>query len=121
MTITELASSLGTTVRALRYYEEAGLLTPQRTSGNARVYGLGLQSRARVIVELRSADVPVEDIRLLLEKDAHPLSADVVRLLQARLIEIDRQAANIRAILKSAIANENTGPPLTRPLRHSWA
>jgi hypothetical protein len=37
----ELASLLGTTVKALRVYEKAGLLTPERRDGGWRVYDRG--------------------------------------------------------------------------------
>lgn len=37
--IGEVARRTGATVRALRYYEEQGLLQPGRTSGGQRLYG----------------------------------------------------------------------------------
>ncbi|MCD0442373.1 MerR family transcriptional regulator [Glycomyces sp. A-F 0318] len=38
MRIGELAAATGATVRALRYYEEQGLLRPERTASGQRVY-----------------------------------------------------------------------------------
>ncbi|MEU6250886.1 MerR family transcriptional regulator [Glycomyces sp. NPDC047010] len=38
MRIGELAETTGATARALRYYEEQGLLHPERTSSGQRVY-----------------------------------------------------------------------------------
>lgn len=38
MRIGDLATQSGVSVRALRYYEEQGLLTPQRTSSGQRLY-----------------------------------------------------------------------------------
>lgn len=38
MRIGELAEATGATVRAIRYYEEQGLLRPERTAGGRRVY-----------------------------------------------------------------------------------
>ncbi|MBX2802513.1 MAG: MerR family DNA-binding transcriptional regulator [Myxococcales bacterium] len=48
--IGELASSLDTTTRAIRFYESKGLLSPKRV-GNTRVYGR--RERARLVLILR--------------------------------------------------------------------
>lgn len=48
--ITDLAHELGVTPRALRFYEDKGLLTPQRVGGT-RVYLP--RDRARIIIILR--------------------------------------------------------------------
>jgi len=50
MLIGELASSTGTSARALRYYEANGLLRAQRSSGGYRVYD---ESERRVVQEIR--------------------------------------------------------------------
>ncbi len=49
-TVTELASELGMTARAIRFYEDKGLITPQR-AGTTRVYSV--RDRARMILILR--------------------------------------------------------------------
>ena len=49
-TVTELASELGMTARAIRFYEDKGLITPQR-AGTTRVYSA--RDRARMILILR--------------------------------------------------------------------
>ena len=49
-TITELASELGVTPRAIRFYESKGLLAPQRAGSN-RVYTY--RERARLLIILR--------------------------------------------------------------------
>ncbi len=63
LTITELAASLNTTVRALRYYEELAVLQPDRTRGNARCYGPETRARAGVIVALRGLGVPLKTVQ----------------------------------------------------------
>lgn len=63
---TILARTLGITPRALRYYEEAGLLTPSRITSGSRYYDREDVARALVIVRLRELDLPVGDIRDLL-------------------------------------------------------
>lgn len=49
-TVTELAHELGMTPRAVRFYEDKGLITPQR-AGTTRVYSA--RDRARMILILR--------------------------------------------------------------------
>ena len=49
-TVTELASELGISARALRFYEDKGLIAPQR-AGTTRVYSA--RDRARMILILR--------------------------------------------------------------------
>lgn len=49
-TVTELAAELGMTARAIRFYEDKGLITPQR-AGTTRVYSS--RDRARMILILR--------------------------------------------------------------------
>jgi DNA-binding transcriptional MerR regulator len=49
-TVTELAKELGMSPRALRFYEDKGLITPQR-AGTTRVYSA--RDRARMILILR--------------------------------------------------------------------
>ena len=46
-TVTELAKELGMTARAIRFYEDKGLITPQR-AGTTRVYSV--RDRARMIL-----------------------------------------------------------------------
>ncbi|HET6309303.1 MAG TPA: MerR family DNA-binding transcriptional regulator [Rhodopila sp.] len=46
-TVTELAKDLGMTARAIRFYEDKGLITPQR-AGTTRVYSA--RDRARMIL-----------------------------------------------------------------------
>ena len=61
-TITQLCREFSTTPRALRYYEEQGLLSPSR-DGQARIYSY--RDRARLILILRgkSVDLALAEIR----------------------------------------------------------
>ncbi|GIE88571.1 MerR family transcriptional regulator [Actinoplanes regularis] len=64
MRIGDAAAATGTTPRALRFYEENGLLPPpRRTSAGQRVYGPRELSRVRVIRELLGRGLTIADIR----------------------------------------------------------
>lgn len=63
MRIGDAAAAAGTTPRALRFYEQRGLLpTPERTAAGQRQYGAGEVNRVRVIRELLALGLTVEDL-----------------------------------------------------------
>lgn len=65
--IGELAELSGASVRSLRFYEEAGLLKPERDPANGyRRYSEADVDRLQEILLLRRLDVPVRDIAPLL-------------------------------------------------------
>lgn len=66
MLIGELARLTGTTTRALRFYEEQGLLTPERTNTGYRTYGPESPRRVRNIRDLLASGFTVEDVRSFL-------------------------------------------------------
>ncbi len=64
MRIGDAAAAAGTTPRALRFYEERGLLPPpRRTATGQREYGPDEVARIRVIRELLALGLTVEDLR----------------------------------------------------------
>ena len=61
MRIGELAQQAGTTTKAVRFYESTGLLpAPPRTSNGYRDYTTADMERLRLLVGLRSLDLPLE-------------------------------------------------------------
>jgi DNA-binding transcriptional MerR regulator len=48
--ISELADQLGISPRTIRFYEEKGMISPRRTSGNQRIYSARDRSRLRMIL-----------------------------------------------------------------------
>jgi DNA-binding transcriptional MerR regulator len=70
--VSQLAAQLGVTARAIRFYEDKNLITPQR-AGTTRVYGL--RDRARLILILRGKRLgfSLREIKELLDLyDADP-------------------------------------------------
>jgi len=49
-TISQLARELNISTRSIRYYEEKGLISPQRTRGNQRVYNRRDRARLKLIL-----------------------------------------------------------------------
>ena len=62
--IGELAHQLGTTTRTIRYYEECGLISPQRTDGNQRRYTRKERGRLKLILRAKGS-FSLEEIREL--------------------------------------------------------
>ena len=93
-TISVAAELAGLTVRALRLYEEHGLLQPTRTTGGTRRYSQDDLRRLRRIAELVAEGVNLTGIGkiLELEQDTHELRTDntALRVDNARL-QADRE------------------------------
>ncbi|MFC3577820.1 MerR family transcriptional regulator [Streptomyces yaanensis] len=66
MRIGELAEKAGVSTRALRYYEEQGLLCPQRTASGQRVYPEAAVDRVGLIQQLYTAGLGSRLIATLL-------------------------------------------------------
>ncbi len=66
MRIGEVARRSGVSVRALRYYEEQGLLTPGRSPGGQREYPEDAVDRVRFFQQLYAAGLPSRRIAELL-------------------------------------------------------
>ncbi|MFF0344740.1 MerR family transcriptional regulator [Kribbella sp. NPDC004875] len=62
MRIGELARRAGVSTRALRYYEEQGLLTSDRTLSGQRIYPETAVERVRLIQQLFTAGLPSKTI-----------------------------------------------------------
>ena len=70
MRIGELADSLGTTTKTLRFYERIGLLRPARRSASGyRLFDQAATDRARLVIGLRRLDFSIDEVRGLLRTE----------------------------------------------------
>jgi len=68
MHIKELAQRLQITPRAIRFYEEKGLIAPEKTEGSGyRRFSEADVWRLQTVITLREVGMPIEDIRQLLQ------------------------------------------------------
>ncbi|MEU8894560.1 MerR family transcriptional regulator [Nocardia sp. NPDC048505] len=113
MTITELAGALGLRASTLRFWEQEGLLTPERTvtrSGSARRYPPPAVRDARIATALRAAGYGIPEVREALTAvrelhDAgHSLTAleERVRTIARRELALLRAAAILAEIIEAA-------------------
>ncbi|NUP29064.1 MAG: MerR family transcriptional regulator [Nocardia sp.] len=67
MRIGELATATGTSQRLLRYYEERGLLTPERTTNGYRRYPEAAVGHVTRIRRLLAAGLPIRVINEIID------------------------------------------------------
>ncbi|NCQ25690.1 MAG: Cu(I)-responsive transcriptional regulator [Rhodobacteraceae bacterium CG17_big_fil_post_rev_8_21_14_2_50_63_15] len=100
MNISEVARQTGLPPKTIRYYEEIGLVQPLRDANGYRVFRetdahkLGFMGRARTL------GFSIEDCRTLLAlyEDQHRASADVKRLAEEHLTQIDTKIAQLQSM-----------------------
>ncbi|MDH2412943.1 MerR family transcriptional regulator [Nocardioides sp. CER19] len=111
LTIGQLASYAGVTIRAVRHYHQVGLLPePERDGSGYRTYGAEAVVRLIRIRTLRDAGVPLTRVQELLDADEETFAAAVV--------DIDRQLrADIRELQahRRRIAQLAAGDSLALP------
>lgn len=89
--MSDLSRLWGVTPRALRFYEECGLIDADRDRRNRRLYDRKAVDRLEMIVELRKAGVGLNDIREVLsaEGDAEEALRVALGKLEARREELN--------------------------------
>ena len=117
MRIGDAAAAAGTTPRALRFYEQSGLLSPPpRTTSGPRQYGPREVARVRVIRELLSLGLTIADVRGcadrldLLEGDSLPpyrgpgACARPTGIVERRLAVLDAEIARLTRLREQLAA-----------------
>jgi DNA-binding transcriptional MerR regulator len=111
LTIGELASFAGVTVRAVRHYHAKGLLPePERDHVGYRRYNAGAVVELIKIRTLAEAGVPLARVRELLEADEEEFSA-AARDIDGQLRAEIRQRQRHRAQIARLVAGENVALP----------
>ncbi|MBM7786937.1 MerR family transcriptional regulator [Tenggerimyces flavus] len=111
MKISELARRPGTTTRALRYYEEQGLLGPSRRSNGYREYAdpdVRRVANIQYLLSLGTADVLLFVDCLEVDWTSHAACPPAVELARHRLAELDERLASLAAVrsrLASVVAD----------------
>lgn len=108
MRIGELSRATGVTQRALRYYEEQGLLTPGRTANGYREYGPDAPEAVGRIRALLAMGLPSRLIRDLVpcELDG-PHESACAGLLQSLVALRDTQKEQALALTRTIAALED--------------
>ncbi|MGW8526376.1 MULTISPECIES: MerR family transcriptional regulator [Nocardiopsidaceae] len=125
MKIGELARRTGVTTRTLRYYEEQGLLHPERESNGYRSYPESSVTRVEQVRDLLAAGLSTRVIRVVVpcfEGSGSQLRPQVDGELAANLArEVEQMDARIDALTRNrdAVRRFLRGATPPGPDRHS--
>jgi DNA-binding transcriptional MerR regulator len=93
--VSQLGTDLGVSARTIRFYEDKGLISPQR-AGNNRVYTLRDRARMSLILRGKKLGFSLREIKEYLDLyDADPTHAKQLRLLlkavSSRILQLEDQ------------------------------
>ncbi|MBW7861254.1 MAG: MerR family DNA-binding transcriptional regulator [Rhodocyclaceae bacterium] len=102
-TITELAREFDITPRAIRFYEDQGLLTPSR-SGRARVYSKADRTRLKLTLRGKRLGLSLAEVKELIDmyggvRNSAPQLESFLKVLAVRRATLEQQREDIEAVL----------------------
>lgn len=109
LSVGEVSARTGVAVSALHYYEQLGLITSTRTSGNQRRYARHMLRRISLLVVAKRLGIPladVQDLFVTLPLDAAPSVRDWRRVSkgwQAQLEQRRRELEHLQRELTGCI------------------
>ena len=111
--ISELAHEFDLTTRAIRFYEDMGLLQPQRTGAGGRVRVYSSRDRARLMLTLRAKrmGLSLTEARELLDmydgpQDTEPQLRRLLELLGRQRGELESRIVEMQASLDEVKTRE---------------
>lgn len=108
MKISEVMELTGLTRKAINYYEDEGLISPEvNPLNNYREYSLNDVERLLQIAVLRQFDVPIREIRDMLDKPVY-----LRQKLEQHLMKLDEETKRLeksKNILRLCLQNLNDG------------
>jgi DNA-binding transcriptional MerR regulator len=109
-TITELAREFGLTTRAIRFYEDQGLLSPGR-AGRNRVYEIRDKVRLKLTLRGKRLGLSLSEIRELIDlydaaKDEQAQVERFLQVLERRRVILEQQREDIEVVLGEIAAFE---------------
>jgi DNA-binding transcriptional MerR regulator len=103
ISISRLAALTGVTARALRHYEEVGLIRPGRDAHGVRVFDRHECEVASLIVMLRRCDVPLNEVRRVLgAAEGGEREARLRQALRRKEVDLARKLETVRSALSAA-------------------
>jgi DNA-binding transcriptional MerR regulator len=109
-TITELAAEFDVTPRAIRFYEDVGLLEPQR-AGRNRVYSQRERTRLKLTLRGKRLGLSLQEIKQLVDmydspSDTAPQLEAFLAVLRSHRKQIELQLEDIRVTLEEIDQHE---------------
>jgi DNA-binding transcriptional MerR regulator len=109
-TISELAREFDLTTRAIRFYEDCGLLAPQR-SGRNRIYSARDRTRLKLTLRGKRLGLTLAEVKELVDmyespRDTQPQLRKFLVVLGAHRAQLEQQLADLHANLDEVRAHE---------------
>jgi DNA-binding transcriptional MerR regulator len=101
--ISELAQEFDLTTRAIRFYEDSGLLTPER-SGRHRVYSARDRTRLKLTLRGKRLGLTLAEVKELVDmyespRDTEPQLTKFLAVLGAHRAELEQRLNDLHATL----------------------
>ena len=109
-TIGELAREFDLTTRAIRFYEDCGLIAPQR-AGRNRVYTQRDRTRLKLTLRGKRLGLTLAEVKELVDmyespRDTQPQLQKYLLVLAAHRAQLERQMADLHATLDEVSLQE---------------
>jgi DNA-binding transcriptional MerR regulator len=111
--IRELAQEFDLTTRAIRFYEDMGLLTPLRSgpAGRSRVYSASDRTRLRLTLRAKRLGLSLTEAKELLDMYDSPRDTEAqlhkfLTILGAHRLHLEQRQAELQANLDEVAAQE---------------
>ena len=109
-TIGELAREFDLTTRAIRFYEDCGLITPQR-QGRNRVYTARDRTRLKLTLRGKRLGLTLAEVKELVDmyespRDTQPQLKKFLVVLAAHRAQLEQQMADLQITLEEVRSHE---------------
>jgi DNA-binding transcriptional MerR regulator len=116
LSIGELAREFDLTTRAIRFYEDCGLLTPQRVGRN-RVYTARDRTRLKLTLRGKRLGLTLAEVKELVDmyespRDTLPQLRKFLVVLAAHRAQLEQQMADLHVTLDEVRSHEKEGKRL---------
>lgn len=100
MNIGDVAERSGLPAKTIRYYEDIGLIRPERGDNGYRAFGNADLHKLTFLGRARSLGFTIEECRALmaLYEDESRASSEVKQVAQGHLDQVDRKIAELQAM-----------------------
>ncbi len=109
-TIGQLAREFGLTTRAIRFYEDCGLLLPAR-AGRNRVYSLRDRARLRLTLRGKRLGLKLAEVKELVDmyesrRDTGPQLRRFLGVLARHRLQLEQRLGDLQSTLDEVLAQE---------------
>jgi DNA-binding transcriptional MerR regulator len=118
-TISDLAKEFDLTTRAIRFYEDMGLLSPQRegVGGRSRVYSARDRTRLKLTLRAKRLGLSLTEAKDIIDLYDSPRDTGVqlqkfLSVLSAHKVELEEQMTDLQANLDEVKAHEKEAKAL---------